>query len=183
MNQWFTDFYNNWTAKVQAIVGQDLSHVYDKYMTSFVIYNNLYNQIPDRLVANGVAVPNRILDNKAATDFVIQFIGADNILTEIANNNLNNDVNAIIDLIENEVFYIKINRDGRQRNEDLKILADLKSDNPNRKAKGILQVIYYVRCNIFHGHKDFQEYQRILVEPLTKILSILNPLLYNRLTE
>lgn len=182
MNQWFTDFYNNWTTKVQSIVGQDLSHVYDKYMTSFVIFNNLYNQIPDRLVASGVAVPNRIQDNKAATDFVIQFIGADTLLTEISNNNLDNDVNAIIALIENEVFYIKINRDGRQRNEDLKILADLKSNNPSRKAKAILQVIYYVRCNIFHGHKDFQEYQRILVEPLTKILSVLNPLLYNRLT-
>ena len=182
MNQWLTDFYYNWTRKVQSIVGQDLSHIYDKYITSFVIYNNLYNQIPDRLVASGIAVPNKIFDSRAATDFVIQFIGADVILTEIANNNLDKDISTIIELIEHEAFYIKINRDGRQRNEDLKILADLKSNNPTRKAKGVLQVIYYVRCNIFHGHKDFQEYHRTLVEPLTRILSVLNPLLYNRLT-
>jgi hypothetical protein len=183
MNPWLIDFYDNWTIKVQSIVGQDLTHVYDKHMTSFVIYNNIYNQIPDKLVTNGIAVPKRIFDNKAATDYVVQFLGAANILSEITNSNLDSDVDAIISLIEQEVFYIKINRDGRERNEDLRILADLKSNNANRKAKGVLQVIYYVRCNIFHGHKDFQEYQRILIEPLTRVLGALNPLLFNRLNQ
>ncbi|MEO6102522.1 MAG: hypothetical protein ABIP44_02655 [Pseudoxanthomonas sp.] len=181
MNPWLIDFYNNWTLKVQGIVGQDPSHVYDKYMTSFVIYNNLYNQIPGKLVASGVVVPNRIFDNKAATEYVVKFLGAGDILTEFTNNNLDGDIQTIIDLIDQEVFYIRINFNGRQRNEDLKILADLKSNNATKKATGILQVAYYVRCNIFHGHKNFQEYQRILVEPLTQIISVLNPMLFNRL--
>lgn len=181
MNPWLVDFYNNWTAKQQAIVGLDLSHVYDKYMTSFVIYNNLYNQIPAKLIANGVVMPNRIFDNKAATEYVVQFLGANDILSEITNNNLDNAITTVIDLIDNEVFYIKIGYNGRQRNEDLKILADLRSNNSTRKAVAVLQVVYYVRCNMFHGHKDFQEYQRTLIEPLTRILTVLNPMLFTRL--
>jgi hypothetical protein len=117
MNSLLIDFYNNWNLKAQSIVGHDLSHVYDKYMTSFVIYNNLYNQIPDKVVAGGIAVPARIFDNKAATEYVVQFLGAANILTELSNNNLDGDIEAIIDLIDQEVFYIKINYNGRQRNE------------------------------------------------------------------
>jgi hypothetical protein len=108
-------------------------------------------------------------------------LGAGDILTEFTNKNLDGDIKTIIDLIDQEVFYIKVNFNGRQRNEDIKILADLKSNNATKKATGILQVAYYVRCNIFHGHKNFQEYQRILVEPLTKIISALNPMLFNRL--
>lgn len=99
MNPWLIDFYNNWTTKQQAIVGQDLSHVYDKYMTSFVIYNNLYNQIPAKLIAKGVVMPNRFFDNKAATEYVVQFLNANDILSEITNNNLDNAIDTVIDLI------------------------------------------------------------------------------------
>lgn len=181
MNQYFTDFYNNWTRKSESIIQNDLSSVYDRYMTLFVIFNNLYNQIPDKLVENGVSVPNRIYDNKAATDFVIQFIGANDFLSEISNRDLNQDIDSIIQLIEQGTFHIKINHGQYDRNEDLKILTDLKSSNNSKKAIAILRVVYYVRCNIFHGSKDFQEYQRILVEPLTKILKVINPLLFSRL--
>jgi hypothetical protein len=181
MNQYFTEFYANWTGKANNIVGNDLASVYDKYVTLFVIYNNLYNQIPDKLVSNGIAIPNKIYDNKAATEIVVQFLGATALLDELAANNLGADIDAIINLIEEEVFHIKIYHGQYNRNEDLKILADLRSTNPLKKAIAILKVIYHVRCNIFHGSKDFQEYQRLIVEPLTRILLIINPFLYNRL--
>lgn len=181
MNQYFTDFYTNWTEKVNGIVGDDLSNVYDRYMTLFVIYNNLYNQIPDKLISNGIVVPNKIYDNKAATEMVVQFLGANQFLDELAANNLGSDVDSIINLIEQETFHIKINHGQYDRNEDLKILSELRSTNEQKKAVAILKVVYYVRCNIFHGNKDFQEYQRLIVEPLTRILLTVNPFLYNRL--
>jgi hypothetical protein len=181
MNQYFTDFYTNWTGKANGIVGDDLSNVYDKYMTLFVIYNNLYNQIPDKLISNGIVVPNKIHDNKAATEMVVQFLGANLFLNELGANNLGTDVDSIINLIEQETFHIKINHGQYDRNEDLKILSELRSTNEQKKATAILKVVYYVRCNIFHGNKDFQEYQRLIVEPLTRILLTINPFLYNRL--
>ncbi len=104
-------------------------------------------------------------------------------LLEFSNNNLDNDIESIIHLIDQERFHIKINYGEYNRNEDLKILNELKSDNKSKKATGILKVIYYVRCNIFHGNKDFVEYQRILMGPLIKILSVTNDLLFRKLTE
>ncbi len=181
MNQDFTDFYTNWTEKANGIVGDDLSNVYDKYVTLFVIYNNLYNQIPDKLISEGIVVPNKIYDNKAATEMVVQYLGANALLTELASNNLVVDIVAIINLIDQEDFHIKINHGQYDRNEDLKILSDLKSVNEQKKAIAVLKVVYHVRCNIFHGSKDFREHQRLIVEPLTRILSIINPFLYNRL--
>jgi hypothetical protein len=170
MNQYFTDFYTNWTGKANRIVGDNLSNVYDKYMTLFVIYNNLYNQIPDKLISNGIAVPNKIFDNKAATQMVVQFLGANAVLSELVADNLMADVDSIISLIEQETFHIKINHGQYDRNEDLKILWELRSTNEQKKTIAILKVVYHVRWNIFHGNKDFQEYQRLIVEPLTRIL-------------
>ena len=183
MTQNLIDFYNNWTAKVAGIAGQDLSSIYDKYITSFVIYNNLYNQVPDKLIASGQSVPSRIFDNKAATILVVQFLGSVNILTRLTENNNDTDISAIVSLIDQETFYIKIKNGQRQRNEDLKILADLKSSNLDKKATAVLQVIYYVRCNMFHGQKDFQEYQRLLVEPLINILTTINKQLFDELNK
>lgn len=112
---------------------------------------------------------------------VVQFIGANLFLDELVANNLGADVDYIINLIEQETFHIKINHGQYDRNEDLKILSKLRSTNEQKKAIAILKVVYYVRCNIFHGNKDFQEYQRLIVEPLTRILLTINPFLYNRL--
>lgn len=182
LSQNLTDFYNNWTAKADAIIDNNLSSIYDKYITLFITFNNLYNQIPSTLISRGDAVPNRIYDNQAATEYVIKLIGAQSILDNLTNQNNNADVNAIIDVIDQQLFYIKLNFGQRQRNEDLKILTNLRSTNANLKARAILQVIYYVRCNMFHGHKDFVEYQKLLVEPLARILKTVNQQLFNELS-
>ncbi|WP_299221219.1 hypothetical protein [uncultured Aquimarina sp.] len=183
MNQYFRDFHNNWIAKANAISTNELSDIFDKYITLFVIYNNLYNQVPNKLIISGIPVPNKIFDNKAATELVVKFLTPEDLLLEFSNNNLDNDIESIINLIDQETFHIKINYGGYNRNEDLKILNELKSENKGKKATGILKVIYYVRCNIFHGNKDFVEYQRILMEPLIKILSVTNDFLFRKLTE
>jgi hypothetical protein len=182
ISQNFIHHYNNWNAKVDSITGDDLPSIYDKYMTLFVIYNNLYNQVPGALIAMGTAVPNQIYDNKKATEFVVKYLGATNILTNLQANDHDTDIQGIINLINDEVFYIKLKHGQRQRSEDLKILKNLRSTNDVNKATAILQVCYYVRCNIFHGSKDFQEYQRLLIEPLTNIMRTVIVQLYNALS-
>lgn len=183
MNPYFIDFYNNWTKKAQEINGNSLSNVYDKYITLYVIYNNLYNQIPNKLISKGILVRNKIHDNYAATELVIKFLEANEFLKELNSNKLNEDVETIIDLINREVFHIKIIYGQPSRNEDLKILKELKSFNDNQRAIAILKVLYHVRCNIFHGSKNFEEQQRILVEPLTRIIEVINPFLYRKINE
>ncbi len=177
----FIEHYNSWNIKVNAITGDDLNSIYDRYMTLYVIYNNLYNHVPEALIRRGIAIPDQIHDNKKATEYVIKYLGAKEILDNIHANGNDGDVRAIINLINDEVFYIKLNHGERQRNEDLRILKNLKSGNDVTKANALLQVCYYVRCNIFHGSKDFQEYQRLLIEPLINIIRTVIAQLYHAL--
>ena len=181
MDPYLVDFYDGWNNKLNNIAGQTLGEVFDQYMTAFVIYNNLYNQVPSANIRLGIPVPQNLNDNKGATDYVVQFLGAANILAALSANDNNADIDAIIFLIQNEEFYINLKYGERQLNHDLLILQHLTDRSVNKQAIAILKVVYYVRCNLFHGHKDFNENQRRLVEPLVRILKTINNLLYNRL--
>jgi hypothetical protein len=178
MNQYLAEFYGNWNAKLQSIVGDELAKVYDRYITAFVIYNNLYNVVPEMLIRQGVPLPAKLFDNKMATDMVVQYLGAQRIMDLLQQHNQLENIDEIISLIDQEVFHIKIHLGQHQRNEDLKLLADLSSNNIVKKSTAILKVMYYVRCNVFHGHKNFEEYQRLLVEPLFQIIEVINAELY-----
>lgn len=105
-----------------------------------------------------------------ATEYVVKYFGAENILSNLSAHAHNSDIQGIIKLINDQVFYIKLKYGQRRRNEDLKILKNLRSPNETLKATAILQVCYYVRCNILHGSKDFQEYQRLLIEPTSSVI-------------
>lgn len=183
LSQNLIDFYNNWTLKGTQIVGDDLSHVYDKYITLFITFNNLYNQVPQKLLDRGMSMPAKIYDHKAATNYVVKYLGATNILNEFASNDNDKDIALLVDIIDQELFYIKLNYGQRQRQEDLEILANLRSTNSVDKATAILQVAYYVRCNMFHGHKDFIGYQTLLLEPLINIMATINKNLFTELNK
>jgi hypothetical protein len=181
LSQYFFEHYNSWNIKVNNIAGNKLNDVFDKYMTLFVIFNNLYNEIPAALVAIGIVVSKQLYDNKKATEYVVKYLGANELLNNLQVNKCDPDIHIIIDIIQNEEFHIKLNYDQYDRNDDLKILHNLKSKNDTNKAIAILQVCYYVRCNIFHGKKDFNEDQRKLVAAVTNILRPIVEQLYNKL--
>lgn len=83
----------------------------------------------------------------------------------------------IADLINNKVFHINLEDGQGQEKTDKELATNLLSENVEIKSKAILSLIYNVRCNIVHGHKDFQEYQRLLLEPAIGILrTIVNTL-------
>ena len=179
---YFVEHYNNWNTKVNGITGDDLGSIFDRYMTLFVIYNNLYNEVPAALIVKGIPVPNQIYDIKKATEYVVKFLGASEILNNLHDNNCDADVQTIIDIIHNEEFHIKLNHGQHHRNEDLKILKNLRSANDANKAVALLQVCYYVRCNMFHGSKDFHDRQRRLLMPLTNIMRATIVQLFNALS-
>ncbi|MGN8058781.1 hypothetical protein ACTJKN_21015 [Pedobacter sp. 22163] len=178
----FVNFYNNWSAKYDSIDGEDLSHLFDKYVTLFIIYNSLYTLIPETLIAQGIHVRPNMNDNEMSTKLVTKFIGASDLLSRLNELGNNHDIVQLIGLIHNEEFYINLYYGQRQRNEDLKILVKLKSTNDSQKAVGVLEVIYNVRCNLMHGHKNFVEPQRQLLSPLIRILKSLNGILFERLS-
>lgn len=183
LNQEIIEFCKNWNTKIEANKGDKLSDVYERYRDLFTIYNKLYDQVPAALLANGKPYIGRITDSAGATEITIQYLGGANILANFNANNLDNDIEEVCRLIEQEIFYIKIRNGQRDRNADLEILQNLRSANADVKAKAIMQTIYLVRCNLVHGSKDYQEYQRLLLEPLTNLLKTIITQLYSELSK
>lgn len=54
---YFIEHYNDRNTKVNNIKGDGLASVFDTYMSLFVIFNNLYNEIPKALIRGGIHVP------------------------------------------------------------------------------------------------------------------------------
>ncbi len=179
LNEYAIELHNNWYRRANQIDTGNLSGIFEKFTTLFVIYNNLYNNVEVALNERNIAIPNRIYDNLLATNLVLKLLGGQRIMEALAGNS--REVATVAQLIRDEEFYIKLHYGERQRNEDLLILGSLESNDSNRKALAILKVIYYVRCNLVHGHKNFVQYQERLLTPLTSILLVLVDLLFEEL--
>jgi len=161
----FEEFYENWIIKANEYSENVLRDIFDKYLTLFVIYNCEYNLIASETMKKG------IFDRYAATESIVKFLGADYFLYKMKEKGLNIEIERIIELMETNSFNIKLNRGMSFRANDLTIIEKLRSDNEKVKAIAILEVIYFVRCNLIHGHKQYAEYQQELLLPLVRILN------------
>ena len=59
----------------------------------------------------------------------------------------------------------------------------LNSSSADERARAILQIIYQVRCNMFHGRKSVNPVQKQLLIPLTVLLEKIIGKLYQTLEE
>ncbi len=183
----FQQFYNNWLHKADSYNTDDLTDCFDKFFTLFVLYNRLYAETTFELARVGkINLSNHkyFPDSKAATCYIKQFLGANAILDCINSNPSSHcALSNIISLIEAERFHILlhlITGEG-QRKKDIELLESLRSTNPDLKAGAILQLIYSIRCNLFHGHKSFEGVQKEIVVPVLVILHNIVVCLYNKL--
>jgi hypothetical protein len=174
------EYLANWNKKVDLIAGNELRDVFEKFSSLYKIYGRLYNDASTELVNRGILNKNGG-DQNGATENVIQYLTADVIIDAFRSSN-ESDIAALIGAIPH--FNIKFTPNGQHEpNVDTQLLQDLQSKNSNLKALSILQIIYFVRCNYEHSRKDFQEHQRLLVEPLINLLKTLNSLLTTELSK
>lgn len=171
------DFHNRWMAKAVNTPIADVNGCIDKYVTLFVAYNALYNTVPEKIdVNNGVRIRPSVGDKQSATTEVRNFIGAANLFSELTLQNKDPAITELIQTLQLKMFNIKLdNRGNAQSHIDLQLEANLLSPDPNIKAQALLEIIYYVRCNVVHGRKNLQAYQALLLEPLISILLSINP--------
>ena len=69
----------------------------------------------------------------------------------------------------------------RQKEQDEDLLRRLRSKSQNTKAEAILDLIYSIRCNTFHGHKGFEGVQTAILSPVIALLRKLIDLLREEL--
>ena len=176
LNPEFSEFVTNWLTKADRIQLSSLATYFDKFFTLYVAYNRLYAEVTFTLSRNSqINISNRTFfpDKKAATDYILQFMGAEDFISEITEDEPSfMALKEIIRLIREERFYIKLNMitGNSQRECDIKLLEDLESTNKCIKGKAILQTFYSIRCNMFHGHKGFNKIQIGILQPTIVLL-------------
>ena len=170
----FDHFCEDWLRKANLCNETSIDGCYDKFFTLFVVFNRLYAESTFELARRGLIriQPNRPLpDRRGATEYTLQLIGSV-AFAELHRIYLFTPVSIIATLIESGQFSIKLsNPNGdSQPDKDRKLLLALRSSG-NTRDLAILDLIYSIRCNLFHGHKEFQQVQSELLRPAIEILN------------
>ncbi len=166
------ELIENWETKSAQINTQNLDGLYNKFTTVFTIYNRLYNESFSILKSENKLNKSNYPDHEKSTILVIEYLGAQNIVDKFSGEN-QADIDGVIELLTNKVFNINLENGTPRADMDNQLLINLKSIDINIKSRAILFLIYNVRNNIIHGYKDFQEYQRLILEPIINLLESL----------
>ena len=174
VSQEFLDFVSSWQHKAEEYNANDMRSCFDKFFTLYVVFNRIYAEATFSLARRcQVKIKTSFPDSKAATDYILQFVGANHFVSRIMeDDNSAAALKEITQLIQDERFYIKLDMvtGNRQQHHDAELLTNLESNNIATKAKAILETIYSVRCNMFHGHKGFDEVQIEILRPIIVLL-------------
>jgi len=186
----FQSFYASWIGKVEEYGTKDLRQCFDKFFTLYVVYNRLYGEMTFLLVRSGEIKFRKkrwsFPDSKAAKFYVRKYLGGSNIVNQLEEDlDTREALSAIIRLIGKGIFNIKLDvmTGNRQKEADKELFNALRSTHEDTKALAILDCIYSIRCNMFHGHKGFHEIQVEILEPTIILLQKIVTLLYQKLCD
>lgn len=182
MTQETTDFIETWTNKISSYTGDDLGTLFDKYTALYILYNRLYNESFKQMKANNRLTKSRYSDFEKATKLVVEFNSAIDIINRLEELNNFHDIEIIADLIRNDIFHINLTDGVSKKDIDVQLMNNLESGNPTLIAQAAVSTIYNVRSNMQHGEKHYEEHQRMLLEPLIRILDTIVELQIEKLT-
>lgn len=167
------------TADVDCVEGTDtLSRCFDRFTSLFVVFNRIYTEAGKLLIRRGVISqpPQRrfapLPDRKSATEHIVTFYGEDRLRDEISSdNNCRKAVDKLVQLIRGEHFYL--HEDYATGFPDTGRDKQLAEEASAYSPQAVLTLIYQARCNLFHGEKDFDERQRVLLDNMSVALEFI----------
>jgi hypothetical protein len=188
LNKEFHEFFHVWREKA-ASHGHDLRGEFDRFFTLFVIYNRLYAEATFELArrpGSGVRLgANKLFpDGKAARVYVGQYLGNEHLIDVVEGDaGCADAIQSIITFLDEGRFFIKLHRVNgtRQVAEDQELSRKFRSHSKNQRAEAVLDFVYSVRCNLFHGHKSFKAIQLQVIRPANALLLALIEMLFERL--
>lgn len=161
-----------WLDKAESCQQLQIEAVFEKYFSLFVAFNILYSHAAIRLQE-----PNAREDKKHATRTVALWIGHERILSELqANPGTTHDISTLRHLIERNGPFFLFWQPGehgipiRDVQKNAQLCQRLSSDQPVVQAEAILEYLYLVRCNIFHGSKGLDQSQEEILHPSMRCL-------------
>ena len=168
------NFCDSWRGKAAAYSLDDHGDAFDRFFTSYVVFNRLYAEATHRLARRGaVRLGDSFPDSRAARDYVIQYCNAA-VLTQAWERNpaTAEAIHRIAEHLRERRFALKLDPVTGQRrpDKDRVLAAALESRGRGQRAKGVLEALYAIRCNMFHGQKDFDVAQLALLRPAILLL-------------
>jgi len=160
------DFIKRWRRKATCYPLERLDHYFDRFFTAYVLYNFLYVEICSQLH------PNWANEQEMAAKAVKKLLGARAIFDDAV---IRRNGEEIRTLIESKTFYV---RDGVWDKNRIEKLA---TKDPECWVKGLLEIIYGIRCNTFHGSKNFDDCQKVVLAPCIRVIERLNDMIIKNL--
>jgi len=170
-------FCSRWIDKAQSYQSNELEDLFDRFFTLFVAYNRFYSAASE---LHRAAIDERQAkmlqgDRREATTVMARLIKQSR-FSNAANENqeISTACHTIAALLENRQFFL---HSFRGTNEpDLAKDAKLADGLHRQSLLADLECLYQIRCNIFHGEKEFAPRQAQLLIPAVILLEAILPL-------
>jgi hypothetical protein len=174
----YADFCNSWLEEASKL-GTNKRDVYSKSFYLYIVYNIMYNELARlEAIRNGYTGWS---DKKAATDLVRRKLTCKKIVATLeADAQCNASINAIKTLLldERSHFSLKLPKLEPIPKDDKSFREKLQSKSVGDRCEALLDVLYCIRCNLFHGSKpytsgqatDVLQHFNILIAGLIKLL-------------
>ncbi len=180
-------FHQRWRQKAAGYGDVETRDWFDRFFSLYVVFNALYTEAALDLERNGLITLDStrgIPDDRASQEYVVQYVGAKALVKALTDDPAVTAALAQIEqFLQQHTYHFRLNRltGNAQDAEDERILVDLQSNDTNAKACSVLEVLYCVRCNMFHGHKMFEPVQVDLLRPVIIILAKVIDIIHARL--
>lgn len=166
-------------ATVNCVEGvEPLSRSFDRFTSLFVVYNRIYTEAGKLLIRRGLVRPHPRKryapppDRESATSHILTFYGEAELRDEIsADRKCQAAVGNFVRLIREGHFYLHEDyvTGLPDTARDLRLAEEAGTYSP----QAILSLIYQARCNLFHGEKEFDEGQRVLLNNMSVALEFI----------
>ena len=167
------EYIETWTERIKGIEGDSLKAVFERFSALYTLHNRLYNESYRILDQSGRLTKPRYGDHEKASTAIIEYLSAEIIANGLKKSGNMPDLESIATLIQNNIFHINLADGVAKPDFDNHLMNNLRSNDSEILSKAALMSIYNVRSNMLHGEKHFEEYQRLLLEPLIRILQTL----------
>lgn len=164
-------FCDRWIDKAETYQSTELQDLFDRFFTLFVAYNRFYSAAADLHRATLDVRQARALqgDRREATTIMAHLIGQSRFSIAIKESpTISTACQTISTLLENQRFFLHIVRgtEGPDLARDAKLAEGLHKYS----LTAVLECLYQIRCNIFHGEKEFAPRQAELLVPAITLL-------------
>ena len=195
LNSDFKSLCDRWRNKAKFYDVENEDQLFDKFFSLYVVYNALYVETTAYLHRKAIKEgkdeykleDDSFPDKQAATKYVLELLKSKSLMDSLEQTHNTKQaigqLKMLIDRNSDADFCICLDPvfGKPQLDKDKELEQMLSSQSTDERARAILEVIYQVRCNMFHGRKNLEPVQKKILVPLSALLEKIIEKLYHKL--